>query len=100
MQISYILGCRKRCEIMEYNILKIKILSILAKHSDMSYLDVLSVLEEYFDINPSSIQMALMRYYRQGLLDRWKNGRYYRYNITEKGIERLDWLESTMIEKN
>ena len=61
---------------MEYNILKIKILSILAKHSDMSYLDVLSVLEEYFDINPNSIQMALMRYYRLGLLDRWKSSRY------------------------
>ena len=85
---------------MNRNVLKIRILSILAEQSDMSYLDVLSVLEESVYINPSSVQMALMRYYRHGLLDRWKNGSYYSYSITEKGIGRLNWLKSPMIERN
>jgi DNA-binding MarR family transcriptional regulator len=34
----------------------------------------------------------LKRYHRQGLFRREKNGKKYVYDITVKGIERIDWL--------
>ena len=41
-----------------------------------------------------SIRMALLRYYRQGLLNRRKTGRHreYEYRISKRGIERLQWI--------
>jgi hypothetical protein len=42
-----------------------------------------------------STRMALLRYYRQGLLHRRKTGhhREYEYRISERGRKRLEWLE-------
>ena len=36
----------------------------------------------------------LKRYHRQGLFRREKNGKQYVYDITVKGIERIDWLRA------
>jgi DNA-binding transcriptional regulator PaaX len=37
--------------------------------------------------------MALMRYYRQGLLKRVRSGGQFTYSLTDRGIRRLEWLE-------
>ncbi|TFH14171.1 hypothetical protein E4H04_10690 [Candidatus Bathyarchaeota archaeon] len=36
--------------------------------------------------------IRLKRYHRQGLFTREKNGKKYVYDITGKGIERIDWI--------
>ena len=41
-----------------------------------------------------SISMALLRYHRYGLVNRRRNGSgVYLYSISDKGLERLYWLE-------
>jgi DNA-binding MarR family transcriptional regulator len=39
----------------------------------------------------------LRRYSRQGLLGRYRNGREYIYYITDRGVERLEWLTTNRI---
>ena len=41
----------------------------------------------------------LKRYHRQGLFRREKNGKKYFYNITGKGIERINWLRENKVTK-
>jgi DNA-binding transcriptional regulator PaaX len=52
------------------------------------------------DIDVHAVQMALMRYFRLGLLKRVKSGGRYQYSLTERGLERLKWLESLKNPKN
>jgi len=40
-----------------------------------------------------ALRMALMRYYKQGLLNRERSGGTFTYTISERGIQRLRWLE-------
>jgi DNA-binding transcriptional regulator PaaX len=40
-----------------------------------------------------ALRMALMRYYKQGLLKRERAGGMFTYALTERGIQRLRWLE-------
>jgi DNA-binding transcriptional regulator PaaX len=40
-----------------------------------------------------ALRMALMRYYKQGLLKRERSGGTFTYTISERGIQRLRWLE-------
>jgi DNA-binding transcriptional regulator PaaX len=40
-----------------------------------------------------ALRMALMRYYKQGLLKRERAGGMFTYTLTERGIQRLRWLE-------
>ncbi len=44
-------------------------------------------------IDIHALRMALMRYYKQGLLKRKRSGGTYTYSISEKGMNRLTWLE-------
>jgi DNA-binding transcriptional regulator PaaX len=37
--------------------------------------------------------MALMRYYKQGLLKRERQGGVFTYALSERGAQRLRWLE-------
>ena len=41
-----------------------------------------------------ALRMALMRYYKQGLLRRERTGGMFRYSLSERGVGRLRWLES------
>ncbi len=40
-----------------------------------------------------ALRMALMRYYKQGLLKRERSGGTFTYTISERGVQRLRWLE-------
>jgi len=40
-----------------------------------------------------ALRMALMRYYKQGLLKRERSGGTFTYAMSERGIQRLRWLE-------
>jgi len=41
-----------------------------------------------------AVRMALMRYYRQGLLLRKKEGGSFSYNLSDRGLHRFEWLEA------
>jgi DNA-binding transcriptional regulator PaaX len=81
---------------MDYNKLKIMVLKTLDKSEGMNFHELLTSLKESPIINPKALQMALLRYCRQGLLQRRKHGRYYRYKITERGKSRLNWLRDVV----
>ncbi len=57
-----------------------------------------SLLEELasreFKVEIHAIRMALMRYYKLGLLKRARKGGAFTYSLSERGIARLDWLEN------
>ena len=68
-------------------------------------LDILRIAESEAGITSNSLadlmdskaaSMALMRYHRMGLLSRSRDGGEYVYVITERGLERLEYLEETM----
>ena len=52
-----------------------------------------SDLISIFNITINTASMRLKRAHYQGLLSRYRNGREFVYEITEKGIERLEWLD-------
>ena len=46
-----------------------------------------------------SMSMALLRYHRWGLVNRhWDDSGFYLYSISDKGLERLYWLEEQYLE--
>jgi len=76
---------------MKYNETKKYILETL-EESDMDARSIYKILSESTDISIKAVQMALLRYYRWGLLERARDDGIYNYGITDKGIERLKWL--------
>ena len=48
--------------------------------------------EARFEIH--AVRMALVRYYRQGLLRRVRTGGEFQYSLSARGANRLQWLES------
>jgi DNA-binding transcriptional regulator PaaX len=42
-----------------------------------------------------AVRMALVRYYRQGLLKRIRSGGQFKYTLSGRGVSRLKWLEET-----
>ena len=77
---------------MRYNELKITILGIFKKNRGMNSQKLLDHLNKDLTMDPKALQMALLRYYRQGLLNRKKEGKLYYYKISERGKKRLNWL--------
>jgi hypothetical protein len=51
------------------------------------------------DFGDHALRMALMRYHKQGLLKREKEGGVFRYALTERGNQRLHWLEEQATKK-
>jgi len=76
---------------MRYNETKKYILETL-EENDMDARSIYESLSESTNISIRAVQMALLRYYRWGLLDRTREDGIYHYEITDKGIERLNWL--------
>ena len=71
-----------------YNVVKKEILEILSELGEVTVRDIADITDRSYE----SVAMALLRYHRQGLLYR-SGGREKIYELTEKGLERLNWIE-------
>jgi len=82
--------------VMDYNQLKLKILRLFKSSEEYESAQILKLASagdgKHTD---KAIEMALLRYWRQGLLKRARRqGRFY-YTLTERGLARRDWLLKT-----
>jgi DNA-binding transcriptional regulator PaaX len=79
---------------LNYNELKLLILRVIMEHGSI---DGSSLSEELsskeFNVEIHAVRMALMRYYKLGLLKRVRAGGAFSYSLSERGIARLDWLK-------
>ena len=80
---------------MDYNALKLRILRLLSKTGPTDSSSLASTISEgkEFTLDIHALRMALMRYHKQGLLKRERAGGTFTYALTERGIQRLRWLE-------
>jgi len=78
-------GMRK----LDYNEWKLAVFLVMRDLEEATAYRVWQEMED--DASLRAIRMSLLRLHRQGLLNRW--GYPKTYEITEKGIERIDWLE-------
>ena len=84
--------------VMDYNQLKLRILGLFEAAVEYESARILRLLAVKSDSHHTdkAIEMALLRYWRQGLLKRTRrSGRFY-YALTERGSARRDWLRSSM----
>jgi DNA-binding transcriptional regulator PaaX len=83
---------------MDRNELKIELLEYL---SDNGGEITSGEVSQLFGITPIDASVQLLRYHRQGLLHRRKRrlhpfgGREYCYSLSDRGMERLNWLISS-----
>ena len=79
----------------KYNEMKKFVLSLLTTDGLITSHDVARRLRDEHRVDTSirAVQMALMRYWRQGLLHRERREGRYVYTLTEKGGRRLLWLK-------
>jgi len=81
---------------MKYNELKEAILKILNNGKWQFSKDILTHIRSLnWKLNLPALRMALMRYYRQGILERRRRSGAYEYRISDRGLERLAWLTKT-----
>ena len=80
---------------MDYNERKLTILEAVDDLDEATSQEVYEHLIGNDDeVGLSAVQMALLRYHRQGLLSRRKIELVTRvYALTDKGLERLKWLK-------
>jgi len=80
---------------LDYNQLKRVLLRTLADNGPTNSTTILEKLnstgQEQFEIH--AVRMALVRYYRQGLLRRERSAGEFSYALSTRGIARLRWLE-------
>jgi DNA-binding transcriptional regulator PaaX len=82
---------------MNYNQLKLLVLRILSESPSTDSSGLAAALTAAgVNLDMHAIRMALMRYYRQGLLSRERKLGVYAYGLSERGVHRLAWLESTV----
>lgn len=79
---------------LEYNQLKIRILDIVNPSSEYDSVQIRESLASQGTrgLGEKSVEMALLRYWRQGLLSRTRHGRRFYYRLTERGEARKEWL--------
>ncbi len=83
---------------LDYNELKIRILAFFGPSSEYQSGEILLLLEKEGTAKhrDKAVEMALLRYWRQGLLSRTRRqGRFY-YRLTQRGSARRDWLTKKM----
>lgn len=81
---------------MDYNQLKLLVLRALSERGATDSSAVAAALSASgVRLDMHAIRMALMRYYKQGLLKRERRFGLYAYELSERGISRLAWLESS-----
>ena len=87
---------------MDYNELKLKILRVLSKTGPADSVSLERVIagSKEITLDIHALRMALMRYYKQGLLRRERSGGMFRYVLTERGLQRLRWLEEQRTRTN
>ena len=79
---------------MHYNELKIRILSLFESTAELDSLRIRQLLakEKAVQLTDKAVEMALMRYWRQGLLSRTRRSGMFQYSLTERGLARREWL--------
>ena len=79
---------------MHYNELKVRVLGLFPPEHELSSLKVRKLLsrDAALNLTDKAVEMALMRYWRHGLLSRTRRGRFFHYSLTERGVARLAWL--------
>lgn len=80
---------------MDYNVLKLRVLRLLSRTGPAGSGQLAGAIAEGGEVTLDihALRMALMRYYKQGLLKRERSGGTFTYTLTERGIQRLRWLE-------
>ncbi len=74
-----------------FNEAKLEILNITNTLGETTSMDIALITNR----TPECASMNLLTYHRQGLLSRrTTKGRRKTYTLTERGIERLNWLNS------
>lgn len=85
---------QRRLTNMEYNELKLLLLALLVKEEGMDSTSLSRELSESgLKVEIHAVRMAVMRYYKLGLLKRTRSGGMYIYSLTERGTRRLHWLQ-------
>lgn len=79
---------------MHYNELKERILRALLGGPKDSVMLSEQLRTSVARLEIHAVRMALVRYYRQGLLTREKKLGVFSYGLSERGRRRLEWLES------
>jgi len=79
---------------MDYNQLKVRILSLMDLSTELDSVQIGEKLvsDGLQGHGEKALEMALLRYWRQGLLSRTRRGRRFYYQLTEKGKTRREWL--------
>jgi len=79
---------------MNYNELKIRILGFFEPPLELDSLKIRELLatEKSLKLTDKAVEMALLRYWRQGLLSRTRRGGRFQYTLTERGLARKEWL--------
>lgn len=81
---------------MMYNELKKVILEILNDGKWHVSKDIFTkVRSQNYRAKLNALRMALMRYYRQGIIERRRHSGAYEYRISDRGLKRLVWLKKT-----
>jgi DNA-binding transcriptional regulator PaaX len=80
---------------LDFNKLKVPILELLVENGAMDGASVSKRLTDscQIAIDIHALRMALMRYFRQGLLRRERSGGVFKYTISQRGVQRLRWLQ-------
>lgn len=74
-----------------YNQAKLEILDKIRTLGEVTAMEIALTTER----TPENSSMRLLEYHRQGLLSRCTlHGKTKGYSLTERGLERLMWLES------
>ena len=74
-----------------YNETKERILSILEHGDEGTTMEIAEITGKRYE----NISMCCMEYFRQGLLHRRSlKGRAFAYSISQRGLERLEWLRA------
>jgi len=79
---------------MHYNELKIRVLSLFESAQEFDSLKIRQLLatEKTLKLTDKAVEMALMRYWRQGLLSRTRKSGMFHYSLTKRGLARKEWL--------
>jgi len=78
---------------MDYNELKIRVLSLFESSGELDSEKVRTRLVGVkIELSDKAVEMALLRYFRQGLLSRTRRSGRFQYGLTEKGVARRIWL--------
>jgi len=81
---------------LDYNELKIRVLSLFEPSKDLDSQKIRDLLSGMkVQLSDKAVEMALLRYSRQGLLAKTRRSGRFHYKMTEKGLARKIWLSKT-----